>query len=225
MSARRMPCKRCHHPRPVGTDGYCPSCAEILRRMKLPKSVPPEASIVAEGANEMDAPDGPRCACGKPSAFEDGSCVDCAVDGAKRVDDWAKKLAGDLVDAGEVERDALAAGAHEGDPDPITERSSKVPTLPPLGPTCAPDLTPSTAAVLSAESAAALQAVFPPSNGEGETVTYVAKNGDPDLAVLVSKPASVPPSLMGVTVNVTSLEVQQNESDAEGSADGLRIRP
>lgn len=206
MSARRMPCKRCHHPRPVGTDGYCGGCAEILRRMKLPKSVPPESTVQTDGANKMDAPDGPRCACGKPSAFEDGSCVDCAVDGAKRVEERADKLAGDLVDAGETERDALAAGAHEGDPDPITERSSKVPTLPPL-----------TDGVLQERIDSALD-----TRTSSETVTYAAKDGDPDLAVLVSKPASVPPSLMGVTVNVTSLEVRQNESDAEASEDGLR---
>lgn len=131
MSARRMPCKRCHHPKPVGPDGYCAGCAGILARMKQPKSVPPEPSEEPlDGANKMDVPDGPKCACGKPSAFEDGSCVDCAVDGAKGVEDWADKLAGDLVEAGEVERDTLSAGAHEG--DPITERSSKVPTLPPV---------------------------------------------------------------------------------------------
>lgn len=250
MSARRMPCKRCHHPRPVGTDGYCASCAEILRRMKLPKSVPPEAGDA--DANKMDAPGGPQCKCGKPSAFEDGSCVGCAVDGAKRVEEWANKLAGDLVDAGEAERDTLAASAHEG--DPITERSSKVPTLPPVGMAGADEGAFSTSAftqaidgilqepivvipdpgaeaglneialkIRAAEgaearpqevSAAVLDAVsFPPTDtSKLETVTYVAKNGDPDLAVLVSKPASVPPSLMGVTVNVTSLEMGPDET-------------
>lgn len=171
MSARRMPCKRCHHPRPVGTDGYCGSCAEILRQLKLPKSTPPSGpfEIVPCGANQLDAQGGPKCACGKPSAFEDGSCVDCAVDGAKRVDEWAERLATDLTNAGEAERDALT-----GDEGPITERSSKTSTTPPAA---------------EGDQAAALDAAgFGNAGGASDTVTRVAPNGDPEKAVCVTAP-------------------------------------
>jgi len=33
-----------------------------------------------ECANKMDAPGGPECACGRPSAFENGDCAECGAE-------------------------------------------------------------------------------------------------------------------------------------------------
>lgn len=213
MSARRMPCKRCHHPKPVGPDGYCTSCAQILAQMKRPKSVPPETETsdtdvgrmltteeirrgIAE-ANEMDAPGGPRCACGKPSVFEDGSCSDCAVEDARRVVEPSPSPPAAVGDSkATVEGDIGSAG---GESDPITERSSKTPTSPPVGASDAPPPIPG----------------FAPTTADSETVTYVANNGDPDLAVLVSAPVPPSPLLGGANVTVASVKVSQDGEESK----------
>jgi len=181
MSARRMPCKRCHHPKPVGTDGYCASCAEILRRLKLPKSVPPSAGgegTVMGDSNEL-AP-GTIIAIDSPKiTLPDG------VDSASLACVSSPAMAGDRV----VPEDSANAGVAGGEPDPITERSSKIPTLPPTGAPVEP------------------LATFGNDHSPGETVTYVAKGGDPDLAVLVGASSPPSPLLEGATVSVTAVQV------------------
>jgi hypothetical protein len=46
----------------------------------------------------MDAPDGPECHCGKPSALECGVCADCAGDSLSAEADLQKRIAAEWAD-------------------------------------------------------------------------------------------------------------------------------